>query len=124
MNDPKTLFTFLSAVGVLVGVLAVLRPGQFLESKGATVAPAAVLWMRQVGVLIFAQGLTAFLLRNEPLGPATRAFLTGAGVTQLGLLPLEIAGYVRGALTKLRGIVPNSVLHAVLGVVLLYRAFT
>jgi hypothetical protein len=78
--------------------------------------------MREVGVLIFAQGLTCFLLRHQELSPAVRAFLIGAAVTQLGLLPIELAAYRRGSLTKLSGVLPNSVLHAVLGSVLLYRA--
>jgi hypothetical protein len=118
------LLTFMSVVASLVGLVAVARPVRFLESKGATVSSAAVIWMREVGVLIFAQGLTCFLLRDQPLSPAVRAFLIGAAVTQLGLLPIELAAYWRGSLTKLSGILPNSVLHAVLGSLLLYRAFS
>ena len=124
MNNLSLLLTLMSVVASLVGIFAVARPVQFLESKGATVSPAAVIWMREVGVLIFAQGLTCFLLRNESLTPAVRAFLAGAAVTQLGLLPIEIAGYLRGSLTRLGGIVPNTVLHAVLGSMLLHRALT
>jgi hypothetical protein len=124
MNNLNLLLTLMSAIAALVGVFAVARPVQFLESKGATVSPAAVIWMREVGVLIFAQGLTCFLLRNESLTPAVRAFLAGAAVTQLGLLPIEITGYLRGSLTRLSGIVPNTVLHAVLGSMLLHRALT
>jgi hypothetical protein len=116
------LLTFMFAVASLVGLFAVARPAQFLESKGAAVSAAGVIWMREVGVLIFAQGLTCFLLRHEPLSPAVRAFLAGAAVTQLGLLPIELAAYRRGSLTKLSGVLPNSILHAVLGAVLLYRA--
>lgn len=116
------LLTCTSVVAVVVGVLSVARPAQFLGSKGATVSAAAVIWMREVGVLIFAQGVTAFLLRNEPLTPAVRAFLVGGAVTQFGLLPIEIVGYLRGSLTKLSGVFPNSIFHAVLGAMLLYRA--
>ena len=116
------LLSCTAALALVVGVLAVTRPAKFLESKGALVTPAAVIWMREVGVLIFCQGLTAFLLRDEPLTHPVRAFLIGAALTQFGLLPLEIAGYWRGSLTRLRGIVPNSVLHVVLGSLLLYRA--
>jgi hypothetical protein len=116
------LLTLMSTIAAIVGFLAITWPVRLLESKGAAVSPATVIWMREVGVLIFAQGLTCFLLRNEPVTPAVRAFLAGAAVTQLGLLPIEISGYLRGSLTKLSGIVPNSVMHAVLGSVLLYRA--
>jgi hypothetical protein len=118
------LLTFMSAVATLVGLCAVASPVRFLESKGATVNSAAVVWMREVGVLIFAQGLTCFLLRNQSLSPAVRAFLVGAAVTQFGLLPIELTAYWRGSLTKLSGILPNSVLHVVLGSVLLYRALS
>jgi hypothetical protein len=118
------LLTITGAIAALVGVLAVARPRRFLESKGATINAATVIWMREVGVLIFAQGLTCFLLRNEVLSPAVRAFLVGAAVTQFGLLPIELAAYWRGSLTKLSGIVPNSVVHVVLGSALLYRALS
>jgi hypothetical protein len=118
----ENLLTLLSILATLVGVAALARPVPFLKSKGAQVTPAAVIWMRQVGVLILAQGITAFLLRGYPLSPAVRAFLAGAAFTQLGLLPIEILAYRRGELTKLGGIVPNTVLHAVLGVALLHRA--
>lgn len=120
--NPRWLLTFMSAVATLVGVFAIARPARFLESKGATVSPAAVIWMRQVGVLIFAQGLTSFLLRNQEPSPALRAFLAGAAVTQFGLLPIELDAYRRGALTKLSGVLPNSVLHALLGSALFYCA--
>ena len=116
------LLTGLSVVAIIVGILAVVRPARFLESKGATVNAAAIIWMREVGVLILAQGLTCALLRNQPLTFAVRAFLVGAAVTQLGLLPIELAGYWRGSLTKLSGVLPNSILHAALGAMLLYRA--
>ena len=124
VNDmnPTWLLTFMSAVATLVGVLAIVRPVAFLESKGATVSAAAVVWMREVGVLILAQGLTCFLLRNQALSPALRAFLLGAAVTQFGLLPIELVAYWRGSLTKLSGVLPNSVLHVVLGGALLYCA--
>ena len=93
-----------------------------MKSKGANLTPATVIWMRQVGVLILAQGITSFLLRDQAISPAVRAFLFGAAFTQLGLLPIEIVAYRRGELSKLSGIVPNSVLHIALGCALLYRA--
>ena len=116
------LLTALSGIAALVGIVAILRPTQLLESKGARVTLAAVIWTREVGVLILAQGITAFLLRAEPLSPALRAFLVGAALTQWGLLPIELVAYRRGELTKLGGVMPNSVLHVVLGCALLHRA--
>ena len=120
----NVLMTIMSTVALLVGSFALARPVQLLTSKGASVTPAAVIWTREVGVLILAQGITCLLLRNEPLSRAVRAFLVGGAVTQFGLLPIEIGAYRRGALTKLSGIVPNSVLHAVLGCALLHRALS
>ena len=116
------LMTILSVVASLVGCFAIARPEPFLTSKGANVTPAVVVWMREVGVLILAQGITSFLLRNQAISPPVRAFLVGAAVTQFGLLPIELGAYRRGVLTRLSGVVPNSVLHAVLGCALLHRA--
>jgi hypothetical protein len=124
MNHLTGLLTFTSVTALLVGSLAIARPVKLLESKGATVSPAAIIWTREVGVLIFAQGVTFALLRGESLSPALRAVLFGAGVTQLGLLPIELSAYLSGSLTRLSGIVPNSVLHALLGGALLYCALT
>ena len=86
----NVLMTILSAVASFVGVFAIVRPEQFLTSKGASVTPAVVVWMREVGVLILAQGITCFLLRDEAISRPVRAFLVGAAVTQFGLLPIEI----------------------------------
>jgi hypothetical protein len=36
------------------------------------------------------------------------------------LLPIELLAYRRGSLTKLSGVLPNSVLHVLLGSMLLY----
>lgn len=118
------MLTLMSAIASLVGLFAIARPARFLESKGADASSAAVIWMREAGVLIFAQGLTSFLLRHQPLSPPVRAFLVGAAVTQFGLLPIELTAYWRGSLTKLGGILPNSMLHAILGSALLYCALS
>ena len=71
--------------------------------------------MREVGVNIFALGVMAALMRAQPPSPALRAFLAGNAVVQLGLLPIELFAWRDGTLTELSGVVPNSVLHAVLG---------
>jgi hypothetical protein len=120
----NVLMTAFSAIAAGVGLFAIVRPVPFLESKGAIVTPAAVVWMRELGVLILAQGLTAFLLRHESVSVPVRSFLVGGALTQFGLLPIEIVAFRRGTLTRLSGVVPNSVLHAALGCALLFRALS
>ncbi len=111
----RELFLTSSAiVALLVGSLAVVLPTKLLESKGVTVTPAVVVWMREVGVLIFAVGVMSLLARAEPDSVMMRAFLIGNGLMQLGLLPIELIALKRGVITRLSGVVPNSVLHAVL----------
>jgi len=101
----------LSALGV--GAFAIGSPAALLASKGAEVTPAAQVWVREVGALILAQGVTTFLMRSQAFSPALRAFLVGSGLTQAALLPIEIVAYMQGAVNKLSGIVPNSALHVV-----------
>lgn len=107
--------TFSSAVALAVGSFAVALPHALLESKG--VAPpndAAAIWVREVGVNIFALGAMMFLVRRHPESPTLRAFLFGNGIVQLGILPIEIGAYHDRVITHLSGIVPNSLLHVVL----------
>ena len=110
----ELFLTSSSIVALLVGSCAVVIPSKFLASKGVTVTPAVVVWMREVGVLIFAAGVMGFLARSEPDSRMMRAFLVGNGLMQLGLLPIELIALKRGVITRLSGVVPNSVLHAVL----------
>ncbi|MDP1917895.1 MAG: hypothetical protein Q8L14_16745 [Myxococcales bacterium] len=113
-----TTHLFLIVVSVIagaVGVFAVGFPVQLLGSKGAAVSPAAVVWVREVGVNIFAQGVAAFLMRDQPDSATLRAFFIGSAVVQFGLFPIEIIAWRNGTITRLSGIVPNSVLHLVLG---------
>jgi hypothetical protein len=71
--------------------------------------------VREVGVLILALGVTLFLVRKHHDSPTLRAVLLGNAMVQLGLLPLELFAYREGVITLLSGIVPNSVLHVLLG---------
>jgi hypothetical protein len=75
---------------------------------------AAVLWLREVGVLIFGLGVTLFLLRKHADSATLRAVLFGNAVVHLGLLPLELGAYDANVITQLSGVVPNSALHIVL----------
>lgn len=110
------LFLSLTAfVALAVGLFAMAGPVALLESKGATVSTAAVVWVREVGVNIFALGVMSFLMRTHPASPTLRAFLVGNAVVQLGLLPIELLAWRAGTLTEVSGVIPNSVLHVVLG---------
>lgn len=118
----QLVLTSSSFIAVAVGLFALLAPGKLLESKGAAVSPAAMVWVREVGVNIFALGVMAFLMRAESPSPALRAFFLGNAIVQLGLLPIEIIAWRRGTLTRVSGIVPNSVLHVVLGSLFVWLA--
>jgi len=104
-----------AVVALAIGTLALASPGTLLESKGVALPnAAAMLWVRQVGVLVFGVGLTLCLVRNHSDSPTLRAVLLGNAVVQLGLLPIEIVAVREGVITRVSGIVPNSVLHVVL----------
>jgi hypothetical protein len=116
MPSARTLFLTLSAAVALgIGALALAFPHALLESKGVA-APnaAAALWVRELGVVIFALGVMMFLVRKHDASPTLRAFLFGNAIVQIGLLPLEIVAYHEQVITLVSGIVPNSVLHLVL----------
>ena len=111
-----TFLTLTSIIALAVGVFVIVAPGAVLASKGVAASPAGNLWARELGIALVAVGLVAFLVRRHPDSPTLRAFLFGMAVLQLGLLPIEIAGYGAGVITDIRGIVPNSILHLVLAV--------
>ncbi|MFT3711372.1 MAG: hypothetical protein QM817_27380 [Archangium sp.] len=111
----KPFLTFTAVVALAVGLFAMGAPVALLESKGATVTPATVVWVREVGVNIFALGVMSMLMRRHAASPTLRAFLAGNAVVQLGLLPIELLAWRDGTLRELGGVVPNSVLHVVLG---------
>jgi hypothetical protein len=107
--------TFSSGVAVAVGCFAVVLPQVLLESKGVALPnEAAAVWVRELGVAIFALGVTLFLVRKHAASPTLRAVLYGNALVQLGLLPIEITAHHERVLTRVAGIVPNSLLHVVL----------
>jgi hypothetical protein len=116
MRVQRPLFlTFSSAVALAVGSFALALPQVLLESKGVALPnEAAVVWVRELGVAIFALGVMLFLVRRHAESPTLRAFLYGNALLQLGLLPIEIAAHQERVLTRVSGIVPNSLLHVVL----------
>lgn len=117
-----TFLTFAALTASAVGLAAITVPEQFLAGKGVTDDPGAVVWMREVGVLVLASGVVAFLVRKHADSPTLRAVLVGNALVQLGLFPIEILAYRSGVITKLGGIVPNSILHLVLAGAFLHFA--
>jgi hypothetical protein len=111
----STFLTLSSAVALAVGTFAMAAPQALLESKGVALPnEGATIWVRELGVTIFALGLMMFLVRNHADSPTLAAIFVVNAVVQLGLLPIEVVAYHRGVITRLSGIVPNSVLHIVL----------
>lgn len=110
----RSFLSLSSSIALLVGLFALCFPAALLASKGAALSPAAMVWVREVGVLLIPLGLMGLLVRGHPDSPTMRAFLLGNALIQLGLFPVEIAAYHAGVVTSLAGIVPNSVLHVLL----------
>jgi hypothetical protein len=118
----ELFLTLASCVALAVGAFAAVLPRRLLAGKGVAPGPAATVWVREVGVLLVATGVTVFLVRSQPDSAALRAILIGSCVTQVGLLGIEPVAYARGVITKLSGIVPNTVLHVVLAAGFAYYA--
>lgn len=113
-----------AVIAVGVGLFALLYPGPLLAGKGVSQNPAANIWVRELGVLLIATGIVAFLVRGQADSPTLRAVLIGNLIIQTGLWPIEPLAYRRGIITKLSGIVPNSVLHVFLAGGFAYYAVT
>ena|SRR5436190_17220229 len=119
----SSFLTLASVVALAIGAFAVAAPQALLAGKG--VAPpldAAAIWVRELGVNILALGLTLFLVRKQPLSPTLRAVLVGNAVVHLGLFPIELAAYHQGVITRLSGVVPNSILHLGFAAAFLWHA--
>jgi hypothetical protein len=116
MIQRSMFLTLSSAVALAVGSFALVAPRVLLESKGVALPnPAAAIWVREVGLTIFAYGVTLFLVREHGDSTTLRAFFWGNAIVQFGLFPIEIGAYHAGLITQLSGIVPNSVIHVLLG---------
>jgi hypothetical protein len=125
MTNRSTRVLFLTTVAALasaIGCFALALPAALLESKGARPDPVAMIWVREVGVLLIALGVTTFLLRKHEDSPTLRAFMLGNALLHLGIFPVEIFGVAQGVLGKASGVVPNSILHVVLASGFLYFA--
>ena len=109
----RTFLTITSALGLVIGFVALSFPAFLLSGKGVAPEAATCVWVREVGVLILALSTIVLLVRGEPDTPAMRALLWGNAIVHIGLLPIEILAWRGGVITRLDGIVPNSALHVV-----------
>jgi hypothetical protein len=116
MTPNRSLFlTLASLVALAVGSFALALPRTLLASKGVALPnEAAAIWVREVGVAIFALGVTLFLVRKHADSPTLRALFFGNALVQLGLLPIELSAYRERVITLASGIIPNSALHVLL----------
>jgi hypothetical protein len=112
----QSFLTFSSVVAVGVAVFALCFPSSLLAGKGVEPERALLVWVREVGALILASGVTTFLVRKAPDSVALRGVLIGNALLHVGLLPIEVLAFSAGVITKLSGVAPNSLLHALLAV--------
>lgn len=110
----KTFLSIASLIALGVGIFALAFPAALLESKGVAANAGANVWVRQVGLLLIALGVTAFLVRGDEDSPTLKALFIGNIIVQLGLFPIEPLAYLNGVVTKVEGIIPNTLLHLVL----------
>ncbi|MEN9983027.1 MAG: hypothetical protein RJB10_1074 [Pseudomonadota bacterium] len=110
----KTFLTISSLIALGVGLFALCAPALLLQSKGVDVNAGTTIWVREVGVMLIAVGITVFMVRNHVDSPTLKAVLLGNVVVQLGLLVIEPLAYSAGIITKLAGIAPNTMIHVLL----------
>jgi hypothetical protein len=118
----KSFLTVAGAIALCVGMLALFLPAVLLESKGVPAHAAAEVWVREVGIALVSIALVALCVRGHPDSPTLKAFLLGNAMLQIGLFPIEIIAFANGTLSKLSGIVPNSLLHVGMAAAFVYYA--
>ncbi len=116
----KTFLTIFSFIGLGIGTFALVFPAVVLEMKGTAPSEVANVWVTEVGILLISVGIITFLVRGHEDSSTLKAFLIGNLILQAGLFPIEIIAYANGVITKLSGIIPNSILHIVLALGFVY----
>jgi hypothetical protein len=118
----RSLFlSFAAFVALVVGAFALAAPSVLLATKGVS-GSAAEVWVREVGALLIAIGVTVFTVRNHEDSPTLRALLIGNALVQIGLFPIEVLAYYQGVIPLLSGILPNSIVHLLLAAGFVYYA--
>jgi hypothetical protein len=118
----KAFLTMSSLIALAVGLFALCAPELLLQSKGVDVNAGTTIWVREVGVMLIAVGITVFMVRNHADSSTLKAVLVGNVVVQLGLLVIEPLAYSAGIITKLAGIAPNTMIHVLLAFGFCYYA--
>ena len=118
----KTFLIISSLIALAVGLFALSAPELLLQSKGVDVNAGTTIWVREVGVMLIAVGITVFMVRNHADSSTLKAVLVGNVVVQLGLLVIEPLAYSAGIITKLAGIAPNTMIHVLLAFGFCYYA--
>jgi len=108
----ESFLVLMGAAGVVIGLLAALRPAVLLASKGVEPRGPVLVWTRETGVLIFAQSIAVLLVHQAPDSPALKAVFWGNVVAHAALLPIELQAWRAGLIPRRAGIVPNTLLHA------------
>jgi hypothetical protein len=110
----NTFLTIASFIATAVGSFALLFPAILQESKGTLPNIATYVWTSEVGLLLVAIGIMAFLVRGQEGSPTLKAFFLGNFIIQVGLFLIELLAYFNGVITKFSGILPNLTLHVIL----------
>ena len=110
----QLFLTVAAVIALAVGGFALFLPAALLATKGVAPTPSTLVWVREVGALLLAVGVTSLLVRNHPDSPTLRAVLLGNALLQLALLPIELIAWWQGVIPLASGIAPNSALHVVL----------
>ena len=118
----KAFLTMSSLIALAVGLFALCAPELLLQSKGVDVNAGTTIWVREVGMMLIAVGITVFMVRNHADSSTLKAVLVGNVVVQLGLLVIEPLAYSAGIITKLAGMAPNTMIHVLLAFGFCYYA--
>ena len=111
----ETFLTLAAIIAMSIGGLALVSPDILLKDvKGASSNGVALVMARTVGVILFAVGLLAFLVRNHANSPTLRAILAANLVLQLMLLPIDPMAFAAGIFHGYASFVPNTLVHALL----------
>lgn len=106
--------SFAGCIALTVGTFATAFPEVLLASKGVEATAAVVVWVREVGVALLAGGGMSLAMRRHADSPTLRVFFLGNAAHQAMLAPIEVLAWRDGTITRLSGIVPNTVVHVVL----------
>jgi amino acid permease len=116
----KSFLTLASFIAIIVGFFALFFPVLLQESKGTSPNSATYVWTSEVGILLIAIGLMAFMIRKEDNSTPIRAFFFVNFIIQIGLFLIELFAYLNDVIIKISGIIPNLTIHLLLAIGFLF----